>query len=435
MKYIKKVLPNGMTVILAPMKSTDGIVSVGFFVRAGAANDTADTSGMAHFLEHMTFMGTKNRPSDQVVRQLDMLGVEYNAATSMETTHYYMHGNSADVKKILDIALDLYINPVFDPKAINKEKKVIIEEMRMRSDAPYMQLYSALLSKMFKSTPFSRNIVGTEDSVMSFTRKDFVEFRNVMYRPDSTVFVVTGNFIPEMVYKSIAKPLGQLENPILNLEEVDTDSKSMRQIIYSNMETQSNPFIHLKKTADTKQVYLLMGFPMFNLYETYGKEIDLMAHTLTSGLSSRLFNALRVKKGITYSSIAYPYVYSEGGIFVIKSTLHPDGLVPGLKIILRELRKLKTNPIESEELHKVKKIAVNNTLFSLTRPTDYLMYYGMSFLDNPNAKPNVKADVESIKHVRAASIQKVAEKIFLKSKINLYLYGNVDRTDFTFMKL
>src|SRR5439155_15146655 len=143
MKYTKKILDNGITIVLAPMKTTN-IITAGFFLKVGAINETDQNNGIAHFLEHMMFKGTEHRTSTEIFRQLDVIGAEYNAATTMENTYYYIYGNSDDTKKILDVMLDIYINPVFNTSEINKEKKVIIEEMRMRYDRPTMKLYDVM---------------------------------------------------------------------------------------------------------------------------------------------------------------------------------------------------------------------------------------------------------------------------------------------------
>ena len=227
MKYIKKILKNGITIVLVPMKNTN-IVTAGFFIKAGSIDETSENNGIAHFLEHMMFKGTTSRTSTELFRQLDIIGAEYNAATTMENTYYYVYGNSNDIKKIVDIMLDIYINPTFKTNEINKEKKVIIEEMRMRYDRPMMKLYSLMHSKLFESTPLARDIIGTADNIYSFKRRDFSEFRQEFYQPESTVIVVTGDFNPTLVYKWIEKSVRSLQNN--SDSESDSDSNRINSI-------------------------------------------------------------------------------------------------------------------------------------------------------------------------------------------------------------
>ncbi len=446
MKYIKKILSNGITIVLVPMKTTN-VITAGFFLKAGSRDEDDDTNGMAHFLEHMMFKGTKSRTSTELFKQLDTIGAEYNAATTMENTYYYIYGNSADTKKILDIMLDIYINPIFSTSEINKEKKVIIEEMKMRYDRPYMKLYSAMHSKMFESTPLARDIIGTEENILNFKKKDFVNFRNELYQPESTVIVVAGNFNPAVVYKWIEKAVKPLKNN--NLVEVDSDSgsdsdlddsddlpMSTKEIIFENMSAQTEPFIHINENNSVEQVYLLMAFPLLDMYKKYNREIELLAHVLTSGSSSRLYASLREKKGITYGSSSEPFVYTDAGVFVIKTIINPTEFIPGLKIIFKELRKLKNNPIDKDELKKAVNITNNETLFSLARPIDYLIYFGSNFLENREFKPDIENEMAKLKKVKRDTIQKVASDIFTKSKLNMFLYGNIKKnTDFDFIKL
>jgi predicted Zn-dependent peptidase len=446
MRYIKHILKNGLTIVLVPLKSTN-IITAGFFVKVGSKNEDEQTSGMAHFLEHMMFKGTKNRPMDEIFRQLDMIGAEYNATTTAENTYYYMYGNSDDTKKILDVVLDIYINPTFEPKAINKEKKVIVEEMRMRADQPYMKLYKALHEKIFAGTPLAREIIGTEDTVTNFKRKDFVDFRTKTYRPDATIFVVTGNINPASIYKMIERALKPLENPPeddVGSDKSDEQTGSAdapdappapKEIIHNNMIGQNKPFVWVDSDTSVSQTYMLMAFPMYDLYEKNNCAIDLIAHILTSGMSSRLFDALRTKKGITYTSVSYPFVYSEGGVFVIKATMHPEELEAGIKTILAELRKFKSAPVEKAELKKAKNIAVNETLFSLIRPIDYLTYFGLNFLENREFKPDIEGNLKSTRNVKATKIEELAKQIFRQSKLNIFLYGNIPEISFKFIKL
>lgn len=437
MKFIKKILDNGVTIILVPMKSTK-VITTGFFIKTGSKDEDDSTSGIAHFIEHALFKGTVNRPENEIFKQLDMIGAEYNAVTTVENTYYYMYGNSDDTKKILDIILDIYINPTLENKAINKERKVIIEEMRMRSDMPYMKLYANLHAKMFESTPLAREIIGTEENIMNFTKKDFVKFRNEHYRPDNTVFVVTGNFNPTIVYKMIADALKSIKkstNEKIIRESAELSLKNDRKIIHDNMSLQTKPFIYLKKNLYIKQVYLMLAFPLFSLYDNHSREIDILSHILTSGLSSRLFVALRTKKGITYTSSSHPFIYTEAGAFIIKATMHPDEFIIGLKIILAELRKLKKNPVEADELKKVKNIITNETLFSLIKPIDYLTYFGLNFLENRNFRPDVEGGINHLKKVKAVNVQKIATEVFVRSKLSIYVYGNVVEQNFDFIKL
>lgn len=428
MKFIKKVLDNGMTIILVPTKNTQ-IITMGFFVKAGSRNETDENSGIAHFLEHMMFKGTSNRTAVELFNELDTLGTNYNAITTTQHTYYYVHGNADDTKKLLDIMLDIYINTRFDSKEINRERKVIVEEMRMRFDSPMMKLYSTMHKKIFEGTSLSRNVIGTNDTVMTFQKKDFENFRSSLYNPENTVFVISGNFNPIPIYKIISKVLKPLKNSSID-PFTYFDEKS---IISKNMDDQQEPYVYIKKNTLFQQVYVLMAFPLHDLYSQSGSEIDLLSQLLSAGFSSRLNRALREKNGITYTSAAYPIVYSDTGLFLVQMVLNPIELVKGLKIMLKELKKTKNELMTKEEMKKIINVTKNETIYSLSTPGDILTYFGLNFLMNRDFKFDLDKSLINLKKITRANVQKVANQIFIRDKMNLFIYGNVHETNFDFL--
>jgi len=311
MKFIRHVLDNGMVILMIPIKMTE-LVSVGFFIDAGAKDD-GHHLGLAHFLEHMMFSGTEKRSREQIFKSLDGIGSDYNAITTAENTYYYINGHCDDIKKILDIVLDIYLNPVFKPNRITKESKVIIEEMRIGKDNPYNKLSEKMHQTYFKGTQLGRTIIGTEESVSQIKQHDLINFREKYYTPQNTVFVISGNFNPKRIYPLMEPPLIKLTNP-----DMPTNLKSQTEKIIHHMHAQNKPYIYTDKNLTFYQAYILLSFPLYNLHKTNEQEINIISHLLSSGFSSRLFTSLRINHGRTYSSSAYPLTYGDVGIFIIK---------------------------------------------------------------------------------------------------------------------
>ena len=430
LKYSRKRLDNGLVTVFVPMKHTN-MITMGFFVNAGSRNENDNNAGVAHFLEHMMFKGTENRVSTKLFEELDTLGAVYNAATTTQYTYYYVYGHADDTKKILDIMLDIYINPTFDTKEINKERKVIIEEMRMISDVPMMKLYAAVHRKLFANTSLERDIIGTHQSIMNLKKKDFIEFRQSLYRPDNTVFVVAGNFNPVPIYSILNRALKNIPNPLGTIHTY-YDEKAT---ILDNMKNQKEPYVFAKKNKFVQQVYVLLAFPMFDYYHRNHYEIDLISQLLTSGFSSRLSKALRGDKGITYSINSYPVSYADSGVFMIQLAVNPAEFVRGIKILFKELKKIKEKIISKEEHKKIINVSKNEEIFSLSKPIEILTYFGLNFLSNTNFKPNPKQDIKDLKKTTRENIKKTAITLFDKNKINLFVYGNLDETDYNFIKL
>lgn len=428
MKCIKYVLDNGMTIVLIPIKYTE-IISIGFFIKVGAKEETKDNNGIAHFLEHMMFSETKKRSQSQMVEILDNLGAEYNAVTTMEHTYYYINGRAVNTKKILDIILDIYINPIIKQNKINTEAKVIIEELRMRSDIPSAKLYDKLHEKYFGDTNLGRSIIGTEQSILNLKQTDFIDFKNKYYTPENTVFVIAGNFNPKEIFPMVERVLSPLPNPIKNVL-IDDKNK-----IIKYMETQDSPYVFIKKDPSMLQAYVLLTFPLHNLFKTNELEINIISHLLSTGFSSRLMTKLRLHNGRTYSLSAGPLVYKNAGIFVIKMVIHPDELIAGIKNVLKELKKIKTNIMDLKEYKKVMNIIKFDSIFTSNQPIDWLVYFGLHFLYNDDFNPVLKNNENITRRINRKDILNISKKIFIRNKINLFMYGNIIEDNYDFMKL
>jgi predicted Zn-dependent peptidase len=345
MKIYKKILENGLTIALAPTVKVSTITA-GFFVKVGGRNEEDSTNGISHFLEHMMFKGTKTRSSEKLHKEMSLLGVKWNAYTTNEETVYFMTGHPADLKKILDISLDIYLNSTLPSKEIELEKKVIIEERRMSYDTPLGKLNRSLYKKIFEGSGLAREIIGSEENIRHFTKKDFVEFKKTYYKPSNCVFVVAGNFNVSVVYKMIEKPLKQIKDSGLPVKIYDHE----KTIIYDNIDKQERPYINIKKNTLYQQVYAYIAFPLKDLYNEKYAEIDVLSNILTNGMSSRLYTALRQKKGITYGSTSGIISYSDVAVLYIELVMHPSETTDALKTVMSELKKLKTIEISKDEL-------------------------------------------------------------------------------------
>lgn len=430
MKIIQKILDNDMHIIFVPNNSTP-LVTMGFFVGAGSRNENNNNSGIAHFLEHMMFKGTRNRTSSQMFNELDTMGAVYNAATSDQFTYYYIYGNSSETKKMLDILLDIYINPKFEDKEINREKKVIMEEMRLRSDSAMSKLDRMLYKKFFKGTSLEREIVGTSETISNIKRKDLNKFRSSLYNPENTVFVMTGNFTPEPIYKMIKKLLAPIQNSKIPINSYLNE----KDIIFKIMNNQEKPFIDIKKDDSFQQVYMYLAFPLYDYYSYKKIEIELLSQLLSAGSSSRLSKELREKNGISYTLNTFPLVSHNIGAFVVQIILNPTELVKGIQIILKELKKTKQKLMSDEEMKKIINVTKNETIYLLSNPISVLKTCGISYLEDRNFKLNIKKDFSELEKITKEQIRDLAKKIFVWKKINLFLYGNVIDDKFDFMNL
>ena len=422
MKYIKKTLSNGMCIILAPSKNTK-IVTMGFYIKVGSRNEELENNGIAHFLEHMMFKGTTNRNTDQLFQELDSLGAVYNAATTTQYTYYYVYGNSNDIKQLLDIIFDIYINAKFDDSEIKKEKNVIIEEMRNYNDTPFSKLHNNLYKKLYENTSLSKKVMGNKNVVKNLSKKDLNDFRSIYYIPENTIFIVTGNFNSHVVFKIVKNTLSKIKNVSKPIKTYFEE----KAIIINKMHKQSEPYINIMRNNNMKQSYVILAYPLYDLYDSKKHKIILLTQLLSAGFSSRLNKALRENEGISYVSEAYPIVYEDNGLFIIQTIINPVNLKKGINIILNELKNVKMHPITNNELKKIINISKNEIIYSFMNPTKIMSYLGTNFIFDREYQADINQDIKKFEKTTQRDIQKIACQIFRDDKINLFIYGNVEK--------
>lgn len=431
MRIYKKILSNNLQTIFIPDSKRD-TVAMGFFVATGARNEFDESqNGISHFLEHMMFKGTTNRDLNKLLSDIDKYTINYNAVTTFQHTYYYLQGLKIYTKQMMDILFDIFLNTLITTSDTNSERKVIMEESHLRNDSPFSKLYQEIHKKIFAGTTLANKIIGTENSLSNIKAKDIIDYKNKYYVPENMIFIMTGNFNYKLIFPSVIRSLSKLEN--VNMNELKLYNKNMKQneidIITKNMELQDKPYIYKKKNKYLNQVYVMLCFPLYDLYDKYNYEIQVISNLLTSGLSSRLNFSLRENNGITYNSQAYPIVYTKTSIFVIQFALNPKYLDRGIKIILKQLRSLKKELISDEELKKIKNMIISSAKTERTDPIDNLINYGINYLYDRDYKSDNGNFIKNIKNIRRNTVNKVACDFFLINKLNVFIYGNYDTID------
>ena len=427
-RFIKKILPNGMNILLIPMENAN-IVSVGIFVKTGSRYETNDNNGIAHFLEHMMFKGTKNRPANKISHELDSVGAVYNASTSYETTHYYVYGHKDDTELFIDVTIDLYSNPLFLESDIKTEKNVVMEEFNMYYDEPSEIIFDMVHDTMFSNSSLKFPILGSNHNIQNFNRDDLVNFRKKFYIPSRTVMVVSGNFDENIVYSQIEalfnKPTNFTKNyPVNILNELSLNKK----------EQQLQPYIYIKENYDISQTHVIIGFRTCSMYDKNTETLELIENLLSSGSSSRLYDLLRNKLGITYFNSSDNMAYIDEGVFIIHIGVDNSRVLDSIDAILNLLNELKEKGITDDEYNKIIKIKTNSFLMGLQDPRDYMRYYGINEIFNKIDIPkenregknyDINDKIKKIKKISKDHIEKVIKKIFVKNKLNVFVYGHL----------
>ena len=326
--YTLKTLSSGLRILTIPMKNPTATVLV--LVEAGSKYEKLSQSGLSHFLEHMCFKGTSKRPNaTDISRELDMLGAQYNAFTGTEYTGYYAKGRATQIEKLIDIVSDLYLNPTLPVAEIEKEKGVIRDEINMYEDMPARKIYDLFQELLYGNQPAGRSIAGTKERVSSFSRKDFVAYRDKYYTLPRTTIVVSGD-IDEIKVQTL------LKNNFKNGSKgKGTNKPKVKQ-------NQKSPELKVS-FKKTDQTHILLGFRSYDVLHKDAKIVSVMASILGAGMSSRLFSKVRDEMGCGYYVGAYNDTTTDTGVLTLRAGVAPERAVEVVSAMLAECYKLKTD--------------------------------------------------------------------------------------------
>ena len=337
--YKTKKLKNGLTIIAEEIPYFKSI-SMGIWFRAGIKTEENYIDGVSHFIEHMMFKGTKNRTSKQLVAEIENLGGVINAFTGRECTCYYVRLLDEHLNIGIDILSDMILNSKFDEKDIEREKSVIIEELKMYEDSPEDLTYDILLEKVYNNKGIGKNILGSKESIKSMNRDAILDYFEKFYVPENTVLSICGNFDFEETVKLI-------EDKFENWHGEKPDYNLQNEIF--------NPCI-VKKDRDYEQTNLAICFECENIGSSSNDvyAIDIINNVLGGSSTSRLFQRIREDEGLVYSIYSEQEFYREKGELGIYASMSTENLEDVYRLVKEEIISLNENGITEEELKNSK---------------------------------------------------------------------------------
>lgn len=396
--------------MVVPIKGAPS-VTVMSMVETGSEYETKDKNGISHFLEHMFFKGTKNRPSSlDISKEFDGMGAEHNAFTSNEITAYYGKSATKNFERILDIISDMYINPTFPEAEMEKEKGVIIEEINMYEDLPQRKVHDVLGELMYGDTPYGWSIAGPKENITNMKIQDFHNYRKAHYVAEKTLVIVAGDVKPNDAFKKIEKAF----------KNIEVGKRIKKNKI---KESQSAPQIKIKN-KETDQSHLVLGFRTFALSDKRMPVLKVLSAILGGGMSSRLFQKMREELGICYYVYSGINDYTDHGNFIIPAGVDKNRLQDAVSGILSELRKIKDEKVSPEELRKAKDYLVGRMYLGLESSDSLVGFYGFQEIMREKIKTPKEVEKE-IEKITAGDIQKLAKQIFSEKNINLAVVGGV----------
>jgi len=400
-------LANGLRVVTTPL-STAQSVSVSIFIGAGSRCEARERQGLAHFLEHMLFKGSRRRPSaTAIAAAVEGAGGTLNAYTGKELTCFWNHLPYERLDLAMDVLADMLCYPLLEPEEIEREKSVVQQEIFRTRDQPSLWVTELLSQAIYGDQPMGWSIAGTPESVGAVQREDFLHYLKTWYRPGNMVVSVAGNVEHEAVVEQAAAMLGGLEEgPVPPLPPLD-GRPPLRRVV-----------VEERPTAQAHLALALMAFPR----DDPDRYILLVLNSLLGrGMSSRLFREVRERRGLAYfigSSISR---YSDTGLLTIAAGVGPEKLREALEVITVEVRRLAEEPVGEEELAKARDYTIGTFRLSLETTMALAQRAGESLLTLGEIEP-VEEVIGKLEAVTPEDIQRVAQRL-LPSGMALAVVG------------
>ena len=404
----KEVLPNGLTILTEEMPTLRS-VSLGVWLKQGSRHETPEENGISHFIEHLLFKGTQKRTAADIARTIDSIGGQCDAFTSKEYTCFYARVLDEQLPLALDLLSDIVLHPKFEPDQIEKERKVIFEEIKMVEDSPDELLYDLFTENFWRDHPLGRPIQGTVASVSALGPDVLMKFFRESYDPVNVVIAAAGRLdqmrFAEMARESFSRmPSAGKPRPV-------TPPASHAGII-------------TKEKKDLEQLHLCLGVGAYPQAHEHRYAGYVMNTLLGGTMSSRLFQKIREERGLAYSVFSSVSSFADTGYLMVYAATRPGGGHEVLDQICNELRRLKEVPIEESEMRAARDHLKGSMMLSLESSSSRMsnlarqeIYFNQQF--------SLDEVIAGVDRVTTADVQSLARGLLLSSKCTVAVLGNL----------
>lgn len=338
--------------------------AVGIWTKAGAVDESPELAGISHFIEHMLFKGTEQRTAKQIAEDIDKIGGQINAFTSKESTCYYVKALASNLEKACGVLVDMYCNSVFDEGEMQKEKNVVIEEIKMVEDTPEDDAHDLVYEVMFQNQPLSKSILGTVETLTSITHDSIRSYMREEYTRDSIVISVCGNFDEDQV-------CAFFEGKLAHLAAAKSPKPQLTTPYYPN---------YRMKVKDIEQSHLCLATKGIKINDPQYYAMAVLNNIMGGSMSSRLFQNIREEKGMAYSVYSYSSSYLQDGFYGIYAGVSHDKVADTVGAIKEELTLLKDKGVTEEELSISKEQLKGSYIFGLESVSGRMASIGKSTL-------------------------------------------------------
>lgn len=409
MSYKKTKLANHLRVVTHNMKERDSL-ALGLWIGSGGRHEEDRVKGIAHFLEHISFKGSQKYNCDEIKEKIEGIGGSLNAFTTEEQTCYYAKIPANHIAQTFDVLADMVFFPRIDAEDVEKERGVIIEEIKMYHDLPQYYVLELLDRLIWPDHPLGRSLAGTEASVSKISAKDLKDFHRQHYTAENVVISVSGKVKNPQILNLVKKKLSKIQ-------------RGTKDAFVKAENEQSQPKVNFYH-KDTEQMHLALG--MFGLPNHHPDRYALSLLNIIMGgnMSSRLFNEIREKRGLAYSISTSIRYLKDTGMFMVRAGVDNQKIVPAVELILKELKKIKTQGASSGEFTRAKDYYFGQVLLGLEDTLDHMLWIGESMMIYDHIR-TMKEIIASIGKVTANDIRRMARTVLKEEKFNLALIGSL----------
>jgi predicted Zn-dependent peptidase len=405
----KEILPNGLVVLTEPMEHVHS-VSVGIWLRTGSRREHAAVNGIAHFIEHMVFKGTRRRTAEDIAREVDRVGGMLNAFTDKEMVCFHTRVLDEHLPKAFDVLADIVLEPKFAEEDIAREQSVVLEEIGMAQDNPEDLVHELFTQNFWSTHALGKPILGTPETVSSLTRGALQDWFRKYYAPNQLVITAAGHLTHAQLVDLVSERFSSLAAVPDHV---------------ADPQPHPAPHITLRTKSELEQVHICIGLPGFPLTDRRRFAASLLNNILGGGMSSRLFQNIRERQGLAYSIFSDLNSYRDAGVLSVYAGTSLETAEQLIRSVLDEFRRMRDEPLTEEELRRAKDHLKGATLLALEgsgqRMSSLARYH--IYFDRHFTPQELIAMLES---VTIEEIQVIAREFFQQDRLAASVVGNLN---------
>ena len=405
----KTVLSNGVTVITKKIPHVRS-VSMGVWVNVGARDETDAQSGLSHFIEHMIFKGTARRSAYQIAKEFDAIGGHTNAFTSMEHTCYYAKVLDTHLDTMVEILSDIFLNSVFDPQEVERERPVIYQEIGMVEDSPEEYLHQLASQNFWGEHPLGRSILGTRENVQGFNSDTIKAFFNQFYHPERILIAVAGNVDHDGIIDLVGPAFESIHNGHSLPERIRPRINPTGQALHRELE----------------QAHICLSTLGLSITDPQRFAFSLMNTILGGNMSSRLFQEIREQRGLAYSVYSFMASHVDTGMFGVYAGVNPADVNQTIELLVQAMQELAQHPVSAAELNDAKEYTKGNLCLATESVDNQMVRLAQNEI-HFHDYISLQSVIDNIEAVTVEDIQNLATTLFKPEQASLTLLGLVDK--------